>query len=176
MAGVVRLTADVKVNEQAINATARRLKGAVSKVARHRLSVGLHEDEGTGSKKDYNDSASNMSLAEVAAIHEFGGGSMPDRSWLRTWFDENEGRLRKEMTEVMRDEYNGDDEAVARRGAVWAKQLQDWIQLEQGGLQQLAASTVDRKTSAGLRDPDVPLLATGQLVKSIKAMLDGAEA
>jgi hypothetical protein len=168
----VQLKASLKLNQGAIDRARRLLRGAADKVHAHRATVGVHETEGAEAKLDYHGNATSASLAEVAAFHELVGG----RSFLRTWFDENLEQLKREMTAAMRAEYSGDKEAVAVQAELWSKQLQDWISQQHGGLAALSDKTVQEKTAAGLAHPDVPLLATGQLLAAIRARLDGADA
>ena len=166
-----RLTFSVKLEEAVMAKAKERLRGATGRVAAHRVQVGIPEDEGGEAKRDYKNRLGGMSLAQVAALHEF-----HERPWLRSWFDANMPRFKREMVEAMRAETNGDADAVRALAARWAGELRDWITLEHGGLKMLSAAAVDRKIAAGLNYPDVPLLATGQLVDAIRADIDGAPA
>jgi hypothetical protein len=170
------IRARVEVKSGVIDRARRLLAGAAKHVHAHRARVGIQEDDGGDAKRGYNDQASGLPLAQVAAEHEFGTDILPERSFIRSWFDANEARLRREMHEVMRAEYEGHGDAVRALVARWAGELRDWIQLEQGGLEALSPLTVARKSAAGLEEPSVPLLATKQLVEAIQGFLDGAPA
>jgi hypothetical protein len=171
MAGAVKMTARLDVNSDVLRRARELLRGAPERVSAHRAHVGINEQDGGETKNDYYGKPTGLTVAEVARIHEFNG-----RSWLRTWFDQNLEKLKREMTDAMRLEYQGDNDAVGRQAMLWAVELKHWIQSQEGNLAALSPSTVKAKQEAGLRFPDVPLLATGQLVESIKAMLDGAAA
>jgi len=155
----------------------RRAKGLLEErahaVAPHRVSVGIHEAEGEQSKENYRGKSVGASLVEVAAAHEFGAGSVPDRSWLRTWVDQNRDRLEREMVRSMRAEYRGDAGELERQTGVWRSELRAWISEQEGHLLPVTLGTYEQKLDAGLSHPDVPMLATGQLVDAIAAELDG---
>ena len=78
------------------------------------------------------------------------------------------------MNAVMKAEYKGDHEAISKAGERWANELREWIEMEDAHLKALQPSTVAAKQRAGLDRPGTPLFATGELVASIKAMMDGA--
>jgi hypothetical protein len=168
--------AKVTLNPGALSRSKAKLKQAPKHFPQHRVTVGIHEDEGSATKVDYYGKGIDSTLAEVAAVHEFGAGPNPSRSWLRSWFDLSEKQLQQDMIASMNDEYKGDSTAVAKQAKAWAGELRDWIQLEHGNLEELAATTIARKTAAELSSPSTPLLATGQLVKAITAKVDGVDA
>ncbi len=149
-----------------------RVKNILSRQARgahnHVGSVGIHEADGAEPKIGYDGKATDATLAEVAAIHEFG-----ERSWLRVWFDDNEPRLRKEMTDAARREFEGEKGAVEALMIVFSLQLRVFIKEQEGQLKALSPSTVAKKSAANLSRPDTPLYATGQLVEAIRSMIDG---
>jgi len=43
-----------------------------------------------------------LSVVELATIHEFGAGNVPERSFIRSYFDAKEGELRELMLKVFR--------------------------------------------------------------------------
>lgn len=164
----------VKINEEALRRVKHALRGAAERVHRHRGTVGIHEIEGGDPKHSYEGKDDGeATLAEVATAHEFGAGNLPDRSWLRSWVDANETRLRDEMTKAMRAEFQGDKTAVERQSSLWAKELRAWVEQQEGHLLPVTIDTLKAKIDAHLPHPDVPLVATGQLVSAIKAHLDG---
>lgn len=162
----------VMFRPEAIEKAKERMRERASKAESHYASVGIHEAEGEQPKIDYYGKPGNASLAQVAAAHEFGAG-VPERSWLRTWVDQNRARLMKEVIEAGRAQYQGDKSAIANQGERWAVELREWIELQDGGLRALSAVTVAAKDKAGLENPTTPLVATHQLVSAIRAMLDG---
>jgi len=164
------------------------LKGAPKKVRQHRLSVGIHEQEASekpikvGSrkantdraKKNYRGGESHSYLIDVAAVHEFGSGwaNLPERSWLRSWFDLNLDRLEREATSAMHAEYAGDKEAVTSLAGKWSDELRHWISSDVARLAPLAESTEKARAAAGL-PAGPPLYATHQLVDAIRGLADG---
>src|SRR5947207_15729455 len=83
---MVRLTSKLTLNHEALARVQRVLKHAADKVPVHRLHLGLNEAEG-GAPKIGVAGEGTSTLAEVARAHEFRAGRVPERSWLRTWFD-----------------------------------------------------------------------------------------
>jgi hypothetical protein len=163
----------VVFNQDLIRKAKQRMEERAAQAKRtmpNQASVGIHEAEGSQPKLDYYGKPTDTSLAQVAAIHEF-----TDRSWLRTWFDQNRSRLASEMVKAGRAENEGEPGAIGEQAKRWAEELREWIEYQDGGLKALQPSTVAAKERAGLESPTVPLVATHQLVSSIKAMLDGNE-
>jgi hypothetical protein len=130
---------------------------------------GQQKKPSTGQKKP-----SGLTLAEVANIHEFGAlirdaageviGEIPQRSFIRGWFDANEDRIQAEF--VRRLAANGTN---IRRAL---EQLALWIEAElkrnvhNGGkppFKPLSKQTIRRKRSSK------PLIDTSQLVNAIMA-------
>ena len=120
------------------------------------LTVGVHEAEGSEPHGD------EMTVADLATIHEFGLGHVPERSFLRAWADEQAEEIKKDL--------GGIGKAVAE-GKLTAEQgLERFGSLAVGQIQQrivagidppLAEETVKRKGSS------TPLVDTGQLKSSI---------
>lgn len=162
-------SAGTRVNDEVITRVKARLKERARKLAPHRLTIGIHEADGAHPKLDYDHKETDATVVQVAATHEFGG-----RSWLRSWFDRNRNRLVHEMNAVMKSEFKGDKDAIAKAGERWANELREWIEMEDAHLKRLKPSTVAAKERAGLDRPGTPLYATGELVAAIKAMMDGA--
>lgn len=46
-----------------------------------------------GEKADAKAENGDLTVGDLATIHEFGGGTVPERSWLRGYVDENQTRL-----------------------------------------------------------------------------------
>jgi hypothetical protein len=166
--GAVKVNAHVDLNRGAMDHAKERLRGAAERVHQHRAHVGILEDDGGQEKIGYDGKPTGATVAQVAMYHE-----LNERSWLRTWFDQNLEKLKGEMSAAMRLEYQGDKDAVDRQALAWAADLRRWVDTQEGHLKALSTVTIEKKQAHGLAHPDVPLLATGQLVESIKAMLDG---
>ncbi len=70
----------------------------------------------------------DMTVAELAAIHELGLG-VPTRQWLRGWFDANQARVQADMkiaTELMMLGYSR-KQAFTELGQTWADEIRKRI-------------------------------------------------
>jgi hypothetical protein len=107
------------------------------------------------------DDHAGLTVAELAAIHEFGLG-VPERSFIRGWYDENIDQIRelikKQLARVARGEVS-EVNAWKQLGALFVAQIQKRI--VERIPPPLAESTIKAKGS------DVPLVDTGQLKSSI---------
>ncbi len=121
------------------------------------VSVGVHEQE---------DSRSDIGVtnANLAAIHEFGAGNVPERSFLRSAFDANLESYVDGLAEGAADVIDGTLSPQKAVGRVGEKSVADAVDGIRAGIPPpLAPSTVARKGSTK------QLIDTGQLVQSIKA-------
>jgi hypothetical protein len=128
-----------------------------------RITVGIHDDKGSEVH-----SGGTLSVAEIMAVHEYGAEIVtgyvdtptiviPQRSWLRDWFDNEQASLRAVSKDLAR---------LVAKGAITAKVAGARLgSLCVGGIQKriangippaLAQSTIDRKGSSK------PLIDTGQ--------------
>jgi hypothetical protein len=119
-----------------------------------KISVGIHEADG-GHEHE------GLSVVALAAIHEFGIG-VPERSFIRAWFDENEERAKEALRRLLVSVIEGKrkpDQAL-ELFALWAVgEIQ--ARIARGIAPALAESTIEAKGSS------VPLIDTGQLRSSI---------
>lgn len=166
---MVRLRAGVTIREEAIARAQKRLEAVALRTRSHRVSVGIHEGE--GAKVDYHGNPSGAPLIQVAMAHEFGIG-VPVRSFLRSWFDANRSRIERELTLAERSEFSGNTGAIDNLALRWQSELRQWIVSREANLQPLAKSTIEERERAGITQ-ETPLFATGQLVDSIRAYVDG---
>lgn len=121
------------------------------------LEVGVLADE--GSKKH---AKSDLTVLEIATIHEFGLGNNPERSFIRAWFDENKEqneellfRLAEQVIAGKLTREQAMNQAGLRFVAGIQKRITDRIPPP------LKQATIMRKGST------VPLVDTGQLKSSI---------
>ena len=124
------------------------------------VTIGVHEAEGSE-----NDDESELTVAEIAAINEFGGpdNNPPERSWLRAWADETEAENRKRLIKLMQAVTTGKivskEQALEQFGTLAVAEIQKRIR---GGIApEQADSTAARKGSA------TPLIDSGQFWGSI---------
>lgn len=103
----------------------------------------------------------DLTILELATIHEFGTDNIPARSFIRGWFDENQDAIRAVLLQEFRKEVeSGDYLAAGERVVLWAvasiqKRIADRIPPP------LDPKTIARKGSS------VPLIDTGVLRSSI---------
>jgi hypothetical protein len=145
-----------------------RIGAASAQSPSHRISIGIHGDEAAVA---YDGSAGTASLVEVAAAHEYGVG-VPERSFIRAWFDENRSRLARELKHAERAELGGNPDALRQLAQRWQSEVKARITSRAGRLKPLAPATIRERERAGISS-ETPLDATGQLVRSIRAMVDG---
>lgn len=106
--------------------------------------------------------AEGFRVIDIAQIHEFGLGNVPQRSFIRAWFDENQDRARGAIRRLLQSVVRGDRtaEQAVELFAQWVVgQMQK--RMAQGIPPALSARTIKRKGSS------VPLIDTGQLRSSI---------
>ena len=105
-------------------------------------------------------------LAIVAAAHEFGTATIPERSWLRATFEEQRDEIQKELGKILGLISNGKlDPSAGLQAAGELIASRARAKITQGDHLEppLQSATVARKGSSR------PLVDTGQLVQSIAA-------
>lgn len=127
------------------------------------VTVGVHAAEGDAMRPD-----SDITVAEIAAIHEFGLGNVDERSWLRKFVDENEAELRRMLSASAREVAAGRltaDQAMNRFGLVVAGMIKKRITagIEPG----LEDETKKRKAKLTGGAKDTPLILYSQFISSI---------
>ena len=103
-----------------------------------------------------------VSILEVAVFNEFGTATIPERSFIRAWFDENEAGLRQDLVKLMQSVVRGQrtpDQILELLGQRCVGQIQ--ARIAAGIAPDNAPSTVARKGSS------TPLIDTGALRSSI---------
>ena len=136
---------------------------ALSDQALHQIQVGIDAEDGSFTYPN------GMTLSEVASIHEFGlNPRIPQRSFVREWFDENTAacrlRLREEMLKVVmgRQSY----EKALQVFAGWAARgMRDRIDTR-------AALTPNAPRTIAEKGFDYPLVEDGHLRHAIKGKVD----
>jgi hypothetical protein len=164
------MRATVTVRPEAISAVKTKLIKKRKDLKPYKISVGIHEAEGQKPALDYSRRPSAVTLLYVALVHEYGAGNVPERSFLRSWFDSNANRLKDESTKAMRAEYRGDKGAVERTSKKWAEELMEWLRSDSAGLDALSPATIKARERAGL-PTGPPLVATQQLVDAIRVIV-----
>lgn len=126
-----------------------------------RITVGVHAEDGGATHGE-----DGLTVAEIAGYHEFGTATVPQRSFVRAWYDE--ALAKGELSELFRAEL-----ARVVKGRATEAEAGERIALKcEASIRKrirahipppLAQSTIDRKKSS------TPLIDTGQLVASIRA-------
>ena len=115
-----------------------------------------------GLPKGVQDYPDGTSLVEVATRHEFGDGSIPQRSFLRSTVSENETGYRDVMAGLAKRVVNQKDtpeQAMGKLGQTVVSDVQKKI--AEGIQPELSPETIQRKKSSK------PLIDTGHLRQSI---------
>lgn len=125
------------------------------------LTVGVHGPEGEARHEDPG-GKSNLTVLDIAVIHEYGLGFNPERSFIRDWYDskrsEHEAKLAAIVTEVLKGTYDIDT-GLGRLGALFQGEIQ--ARISAGIPPPLSPITIAWKESS------TPLINTGQLRSSI---------
>ena len=141
---------------------ARMVLNAAKLKGRLKLKVGIADDAG-----EY---PNGKSAAFVGAVHEFGTSTVPQRSFIRGWYDEvgksaMMGRFREEGTKVLQGE--GDERLLLSRAGYWfIRSIKE--RMLRHIPPPLQDDTVARKKRHGAQLPDTPLVDTGKLIDAIK--------
>jgi hypothetical protein len=145
----------------------RALKGYVNKKRGHFVSQAQRERLAVLTNKA---KASELTVGEIAAIHEFGLGTAPRRSFLADWADEKRDEINaiavKAGRAVARGTLTGED-ALEQIGAWAVGSIQE--RMASNIPPPLAPATIKRKGSS------VALIDTGQLRSSISYRVDSIE-
>lgn len=91
----------------------KHLAEQIKKAKNGHVAVGLPSEEVGG--KIYGD---GMTVLRVGAIHEFGAGNVPRRSFLRVPFDLKKNELDKAIAAQFRDVFEGGKDAVQALGLI----------------------------------------------------------
>lgn len=140
------------------------------------ITAGIFEEEGAAAKKRSDGRDSKLTLIDIATIHEFGAilrdadgakiGEVPQRSFIRAWFDANQERIQAEFIRRL-------DANPPEKWSLALEQLALWIEAElkrnvrRGIPPPLSDATKRRKKSS------TPLIDTSQLVNAIMARING---
>ena len=155
----------IKITDKGYNALVKRVFGVGKPV----ITVGIHSKEGEEAKMEHDETQSTtVTLLDVANYMEFGTDTVPARSFVRAWFDENEPRLRLMLVSSMRAVVAGKitkGQALQRLGLAFVGEIQQRI--EDGIPPPLDPKTIKRKGSS------VPLIDTGQLRSGVTHRVEG---
>jgi len=139
----------------------RDLMKRVFEMKNVKVAVGIFEADGQV------DAGDGTRLIEVATWNEFGTGTIPSRSFIRAWFDENQDRAREALRRcVLNVTSRGEKPGKAlQQFGLWL-QAQIQVQIAKGIPPANADATVAKKGSS------TPLINKGQLRSSVTFAVD----
>lgn len=156
----------VKITDKGVKDASVKLFGS----GKASVTVGVFGSKGAEPHKG--ESTKPLTMVEIAAIHEFGAGKIPQRSFIRSYFDANMPKLQAQMLKIMEGLIakavktgqpitEGDRrKALNLIGVYVVGEIQRRIAAGEI-VPPLAQSTIDRKGSSK------PLIDKGQLRSSI---------
>lgn len=134
----------------------KKFKQSLVGVGRGSVTVGIHAAEASQGRED------GLTMLEVAIWQEFGNSKIPQRSFLREWFDENEDKAETWWTALNKQ---------VLHGQMNQKRALELFGLRVvGEIQQRIANSIpppNAPTTIARKGSDVPLIDTGQLRSSI---------
>ncbi len=137
----------------------RKLLADVTQLSRRSVRVGVFDNAG---------SQNGVSLAEIAAFHEFGTSTVPERSFLRaTFYGHAAGELRTMVGKLTKAVFAGrmdEAQALGLLGTWAAARVKQTIR--NGIAPALEPATIKAKGSS------LPLVDTGQLINSITHVVE----
>ena len=138
----------------------RKLRKTIAKIkGKKMLTLGIHGSAG--------EHESGKSLVEIAALHEFGLGDAPQRSFVRAWVSQNRDKIKRAFVTAGKQIATGklsSQAALNQLGALFQASMQAFIAA--GVEPPNAESTIARKKSS------TPLIHTGALRAAIDYELD----
>lgn len=164
------MSVEVQDNRAKLNAILRE----VHKLARATVTIGVH-----GDNAQRNDD-SEFTNPQIGAVHEFGSGRIPERSFLRSTVDSGKPMDFAEQVsaKVARGQMTA-DRAAQQIGVVTVGEVKQTIAAKIPP--PLSEQTIKRRLEKGahggglasLGNSTTPLVDTGQLVQSIQYRVEG---
>jgi len=141
-----------------VRRTGPGLKEVLKRVQDSAVTVGIHRDAGM------HDEAEGMTVAQIGAIHEFGGGNSPERSFLRSTMAKMRMSYRRSIQHIIRQALEKEYDIKKGMGRLGRRAEGD-IKLTIRDMKEPpnAPSTIRQKKGV-----DNPLIDTGQMLNSIR--------
>lgn len=167
------MTAPAVTEDQGARREYLAMLARLRRLERLDITVGIH---GSDSQRD--GSASN---ATIGAVHEFGDPArkIPKRSWLRSTLDRERGAILDEMDNAIDDVAQGaNPQARATEiGLLVVEEVREGIR--RGIKPPLSEMTLERRrdkrgskpANESFGERETPLIDTGQMIQSIKAVV-----
>lgn len=127
------------------------------------ITVGVHSDDA----EQTHGTGEGLTIGDIATFHEFGTQTVPQRSFVRAWFDEGQAEHQQVIREELAAAADGGDldQALERIALRLEGSVKDRIR--HNIPPPLSPATVARKGSS------VALIDTGQLRNAIRARVNG---
>ncbi len=148
----------IRIIDRGYNALMRVFKGE----PKTKITVGVHHADGA---KPHGD---GETIADIAQLHEFGADGIPQRSFLRAWFDENKAKTREASKRMAQSVLKGKrtrEQAIDILAQAFVAQIQRRI--AQGISPPNSPDTIASKGSS------TPLIDKGLLRTAITYAIDG---
>lgn len=147
---------DIRDNRKAYDEVVKSVLGVASGIE---FEFGIFGEKGGDETRE-----GGLTVVEIATVHEFGGGHVPERSFLRAFVEQYEADLRELLRRLLLGVTQGimtRDEALERFGVFVVNKIKERIA---AGIEPaLAESTLASKGP----DKFVPLINTGQMRNSV---------
>jgi hypothetical protein len=146
------------VAKSPVKRTGQTLADVVKRIQDSAVTVGIHSDAGT------HDEAEGMTVAQIGAIHEFGGGNSPERSFLRRTLGKKRAKYISDIQKIAKSAIQGKRDARDGMGLL-GRQAEGDIKLTIRDMKDPpnAPSTIKQKKGV-----DNPLQDTDQMLNSIR--------
>jgi|ERR1019366_2108946 hypothetical protein len=132
----------------------RELTQNVRKWRKKTIRVGVNDDPHSGH--------GNLTNATLGAIHEFGLGTVPERSFLRAWVDRSQKEWMAWLREGVLASLLSNRQWASNFGKYAVREVQDRIR--DGIAPALKQATIDRKASGN----PVPLIDGEELINAVE--------
>jgi hypothetical protein len=146
------------VAKSPVKRTGQTLADVVKRIQDSAVTVGIHSDTGM------HDDAEGMTVAQIGAIHEFGDGNSPERSFLRSTLGKKRAKYISDIGKIANSAIQGKRDARDGMGLL-GRQAEGDIKLTIRDMKEPAnrPSTIRQKKGV-----DNPLIDTGQMLNSIR--------
>ena len=151
----------------------RKLLRELKKLSGMTISVGVHADAGAHHDAS-GDSGDMITVAELAGWHEFGSGATPQRSFLRSTFDENRPKLERLMADEFEEVIKtGGQHTASKAARNIGREFQKLVKskIKNRIPPPIVYETEEERIRKGYDPNAPPLLASRQLFRSIKVKL-----
>lgn len=130
-------------------------------------SKGLRLDVGfVGPKASAKHADSKLTVAVIAAIHEFGAGRVPERSFLRSTMESNQARYIAMIATAASLSVLGTQTVESALAHIGDLIVSDIVQAVKSGIEPPLSEETERKKAAK-NQPLIPLIATKQMIEAV---------